>query len=52
MSLYFVTVNQKSRQRRQLGQRVPRYQKLVQVRPCDLVAAVITGGYPRFSDHQ
>ena len=32
MSLYFVTVSQKSRDRRSLGQRVPRYQKLVQVR--------------------
>lgn len=32
MSLYFVTVNQKSRSQRSLGQRVPRYQKLVQVR--------------------
>jgi hypothetical protein len=31
MSLYFVTVSQKSRDQRSLGQRVPRYQKLVQV---------------------
>ena len=31
MSLYFVTVSQKSRDLRSLGQRVPRYQKLVQV---------------------
>lgn len=31
MSLYFVTVSQKSRSQRSLGQRVPRYQKLVQV---------------------
>lgn len=33
MSLYFVTVSQKSRDQRSLGQRVPRYQKLVQVGP-------------------
>lgn len=31
MSLYFVTVSQQSRDQRSLGQRVPRYQKLVQV---------------------
>lgn len=32
MSLYFVTVSQLGRQNRSLGQRVPRYQKIIQVR--------------------
>lgn len=44
MSLYFVTVSQKSRDLRSLGQRVPRYQKLVQVGtklPIGLHVAVI-----------
>ena len=33
MSLYFVTVSRLGRENRSLGQRIPRYQKIVQVPP-------------------